>query len=58
LGEILRRLEICQVLMICNDGDRIFGTSEILVPFLKNVYDREKFTIIDIIISLSRSKSL
>jgi len=58
LGEILRRLEVPQVPMICYDGNRVFCASQVLAPFLKCPYDHEKFTIIDIVILLSRSESL
>ena len=60
LGEILRRLEVCQVPMIHGDGDgdRVFGASEILAPFLEGTYDCKKFAIIDVVISLSWSESL
>jgi len=57
-GEILRRLEVCQVLMICDNGDRVFCASQVLMPLFKCPYDHEKFVIIDVIISLGRSESL
>ena len=58
LGEILRRLEVCQVPMIHNNGDRVLCASEILVPLFKYPYDCKDFAIIDIIVFLSGSKSL
>jgi len=57
-GEILSRLEVCQVPMISDDGDRVFCTSQILAPLFECLYDREEFMIIDIIILLSQSESL
>jgi len=34
-GEVLRRLEVCQVPMVSDNGDRVFRASEILVPLLE-----------------------
>jgi len=44
--------------MICDNGDRVSCASEVLAPFLKCAYDSEKLSVIDIVISLSRSESL
>ena len=54
--EILRRLEVRQVLMIHDDGDRVFGASQVLTPFLEGPYDCEQFVIIDIVVSLGWSE--
>ena len=44
--------------MIHDDSDRVFGASKVLAPFLKSVNYCKEFAIIDIVISLGRSKSL
>jgi len=56
-GEILRRLEVCQVPVISDNSDRVLCTSQVLAPLLECVYDSEKLLVIDIVISLSRSES-
>ena len=38
--------------MICDDGDKMFHASQVLVPLFKCLYDCEEFMIIDIIILL------
>ena len=39
LGKALGFLKVGEVLMVCQDGDRVLGSGEVLPPFSKSVYD-------------------
>ena len=54
--EALWFLEVCQVFVVCQDGYWVVCAREVLSPFRKGMYDREEFTIIDVIIPFSGSE--
>ena len=49
--ELARVLEVGQVLMVSEDGDRMWGALQVLFPFAQSKDDSEKLLIIDIIVS-------
>ena len=51
MRELVRILEVGQVLMVSEDGDRMWGALQVLFPFAQSKDDGEKLSIIDIIIS-------
>ena len=48
--ELARILEVGQVLMVSEDGDRMWGALQVLFPFTQSKDDGEKLSIIDIIV--------
>ena len=51
-------MEVCQVLVIGEQGDRVSSPLEIMSPMIKGMYDSKQFTIIDIIILFCTGESL
>ena len=51
MRELARILEVRQVLMVSEDGDRMWGVLQVLFPFAQGKDDGEKLSIIDIIVS-------
>ena len=51
MRELVRILEVGQVLMVGEDGDRMWGALQVLFPFAQSKDDGEKLLIIDIIVS-------
>ena len=49
--EVLGLMEVCQVLVICEDLDRKGGSMEVVSPGLQDVDDGEELSVIDIVIS-------
>ena len=49
--ELARVLEVGQVLMVSEDGDRMWGALQVLFPFTQSKDDGEKLSIIDVIVS-------
>ena len=49
--ELARILEVGQVLMVGEDGDRMWGALQVLFPFAQSKDDGEKLSIIDVIVS-------
>ena len=52
--EFARVLEIGQVLMISEDGDRVRSSLQILFPFRKSEDNSKEFPIIDVVVALSQ----
>ena len=56
MSKILGLFEISQVLVVCDHHHWMFGPSEVMSPFLQSLDDGEKFSVIDVIVSLHRGK--
>ena len=54
----MRVLYVGEVFMVGDDGDRMGGSLDVLLPFLQREDHSEEFTIIDVIVPLSRDKCL
>ena len=50
MRELVRVLEIGQVLMVSEDGDRMWGVLQVLFPFIQSEDDGKKLLIIDIVV--------
>ena len=57
LRQFARVLYIGEILMVGDDGDRMEGSLDLLLPFLQHKDDSKEFPIIDVVFSLSRNKS-
>ena len=51
MRELARILEVGQVLMVSEDGNRMWGVLQVLFPFAQGKDDGKKLSIIDIIVS-------
>lgn len=39
IGQLLKLSEVCKILVICDDHDKICGSQEVVMPFLEGGYD-------------------
>ena len=49
-------LDVGQVLMVCDDGDRVRCSLNVLMPFCESKNDCKQFSVIDIIILFGREE--
>ena len=51
-------LDVGQVFVVGDNGDRVRCSLDILMPFHEGEDDHEEFSIIDVIVALSRKKGM
>jgi len=56
--QLLGSSEVCQVLVIGEDGDWVLGAEQVMPPGFQGMDDAEEFAIIDFIIPLGRVKGM
>ena len=57
-GQLLWLAKVCQILMVGEEGDRVVGSLEVVVPVVESVNYSEQLPSVDIIVSFSRGEGL
>ena len=47
--------EMMEVIVICKDENLMLATFQIVAPYLENLYNSQKFTVVGLILSLCRN---
>jgi len=55
--QVLCSLEVCEIPVVIQDFNHVLSPLEHVPPFLQPTYDRQKFLIVDCVITFSQAKA-